>query len=60
MIWINSKVSKEERFASRLVTATIRLDSDKYGVDLRQCLGIVTFQDPSFFGVVVLVENTEA
>jgi hypothetical protein len=60
MIRINSKVSKEEWFTTRLVTSAVWLNGYEYGIDLSERLRIITFQDPSFLWVVVLVENPEA
>src|SRR5437762_13987247 len=59
MIWLAAKRGVEKGLAGRFVAAAVRLNRDKYGVDLRQLLRIVKAQYPAAVLLAVLVENAE-
>jgi len=48
MIGIHLEVGEQERFAAGLLTSALRLQRDKDSVDLRERLGVVKLQHPSF------------
>ena len=57
MIRIGFQVSKQKRLTAWFVASAIGFHSHEDGVDLRQHLRIVEFQNPAFLGRIVLVEN---
>jgi hypothetical protein len=59
VIGIDSQVGEKKRFATGLVTASIRFHRHKYGINLGQHLGIIALQDPAFLGGAVLVEYAQ-
>src|ERR1700752_4027709 len=59
MIGIHLEVGEQERFAAGLLTSTLRLQRDKDSVNLRERLGIVKLQHPSFLRNIVLVKHSE-
>src|SRR5438552_12936834 len=59
MIHFFSQQCKEKRLAGGFLTATIRLDGHKNGIDLGKLLRIVGAQDPAPVGSTVFVKNSQ-
>src|SRR6266481_6111674 len=59
MIWVDSKVGKEERFTTGLGAAAVWFDRHEDSINLSQCLGVIALHDPAFLGNTVFVEDPE-
>ena len=59
MVGLNTKVGEEKGLAAGTLTAAVRLDCDKYCINLGQCLGVIGLHNPTLLVRVVLIEDTE-
>ena len=59
MIWGELKISGEQRLATWLVASAFWFYGHEHCINLIKRLRIVDFEDPPFFGCVVLIENSE-
>ena len=57
MVGIDVQIGESQRLVAWFVTATVRLDGDKNGINLRQRFGIIKPQYPSLLGGVVDVKD---
>ena len=59
MVGVDLKRGEQKSLVARFLTATLGLDSHEYRIDLSQRFRVVTLQNPTFSGRVVLIENTQ-
>ncbi len=59
MIRLDLQVREKEGLAAGFVAAAIRFDGHENGVNLRQPLGVIKFQHPTFLGGIVHVKDPE-
>ena len=59
MVGVDFQIGEQKRFTAGLMTAAIGLDRYKYRVDLRECFGVITLQNPALLCAIVLVENAQ-
>jgi hypothetical protein len=59
VIRVSFEIGEKERLATGFLAAAIWFHRHKYGINLGKRRGVVTLQNPAFFGSTIFIKNAE-